>query len=479
MRKPGIKKLLFLFILFVFAFSARAQQAHFIYLQTDNGQPFYVKLNNKLVSSSSEGYVILPGVKDGVYQLVVGFPKKEFPEENFVISIDNGSEGFLLKDFEEKGWQLFNLQTLALIQGTNEKVVATVVKKDDDPFSIMLANVVKDSSILQDHDVVVQAPIKTDIVKVVKIQTTVVPDTQSTVVAKVKPPISRLLNKEDNEGLQRVYEDKSNSSTDTIRIFFPSDGTITSTVSKVDVKDDDTSKVIVEKNLPSNTPPVVDNSDLTITPTVIPDISSSVNGRSSISDSLNHNAGAASKVIVLSENSDLGNTEDSSANENKSEIAGTEFSLPVANFSASGNKKDGIAKQQDNVSLPEESNNKTQTEASDNHINVLPKEVTTSKVNSDCKAFATHEDFLKLRRKMAGENSVENMIKVAKKYFKLKCFSTEQIKDLSYLFLKDEGKYMFFDAAYAFTSDSDQYQLLQSLLTDEYFLNRFKAMINR
>jgi hypothetical protein len=71
------------------------------------------------------------------------------------------------------------------------------------------------------------------------------------------------------------------------------------------------------------------------------------------------------------------------------------------------------------------------------------------------------------------------MIKVAKKFFKSKCYSTGQIKDLSYLFLTDEGKYMFFDAAYAFTSDSDQYPILLSQLKDDYYRNRFKAMIRK
>ena len=80
---------------------------------------------------------------------------------------------------------------------------------------------------------------------------------------------------------------------------------------------------------------------------------------------------------------------------------------------------------------------------------------------------------------MASEDNTEDMIKVAKKYLKAKCYSTEQIKDLSYLFLEDKGKYLFFDAAYPFTSDSDQYQTLQSQLTDQYYLNRFKAMIRK
>jgi len=112
-----------------------------------------------------------------------------------------------------------------------------------------------------------------------------------------------------------------------------------------------------------------------------------------------------------------------------------------------------------------------------NKIEVLPKVVTSSTVNSDCKSFADNEDFLRLRKKMASEDDKENMIKVARKSFRSKCFSTAQIKDLSYLFLTDEGKYMFFDAAYPHTSDSDQYSTLESQLKDPYYKSRFEAMI--
>jgi len=71
------------------------------------------------------------------------------------------------------------------------------------------------------------------------------------------------------------------------------------------------------------------------------------------------------------------------------------------------------------------------------------------------------------------------MIRIAKKVFRTRCFSTGQIKNLSFLFLTDEGKYMFFDAAYPYTSDSDQYNSLKSQLSDEYYINRFEAMIHK
>ena len=46
-----------------------------------------------------------------------------------------------------------------------------------------------------------------------------------------------------------------------------------------------------------------------------------------------------------------------------------------------------------------------------------------------------------------------------------------------YLFLKDEGKYKIFDAAYPFVSDSYNFSTLETQLTDVYFINRFKVMI--
>ena len=80
---------------------------------------------------------------------------------------------------------------------------------------------------------------------------------------------------------------------------------------------------------------------------------------------------------------------------------------------------------------------------------------------------------------MASASSEDAMIKLATKAFHNKCYSTEQIKNLSLLFLTNEGKYRFFDEAYAFTSDSNNYFMLQSQLTDSYYVNRFKAMIHK
>jgi len=45
------------------------------------------------------------------------------------------------------------------------------------------------------------------------------------------------------------------------------------------------------------------------------------------------------------------------------------------------------------------------------------------------------------------------------------------------LFLNESGKYKFFDEAYLYTSDVENFSALQSELKDDYYINRFKAML--
>ncbi|HUS00268.1 MAG TPA: hypothetical protein VMY77_00990, partial [Chitinophagaceae bacterium] len=58
-----------------------AQDTHFIYLQTENKQPFFVKLNNKTLNSYPSGYLIIPNLDDGLYSLVIGFPEVSSEQE--------------------------------------------------------------------------------------------------------------------------------------------------------------------------------------------------------------------------------------------------------------------------------------------------------------------------------------------------------------------------------------------------------------
>lgn len=462
------KKLFFLFLITVFSLSVKAQITHFVYLQTENGLPFYIKLNNKIISSSAAGYLILPKISDGTYQIEVGFPKNEFPAENFTFSVDKNNEGFLIKNFQDKGLQLFDMQSLALIPPNESaadttKVVATVpVKKDADPFTKMLANVVKDSSILENHETVLAKPVKrTDTTVAVNTDSSAAinntipssPVAKNTNAIVQTNPISKLSSKQDKDGLQMIYADNNTDKTDTVSVFIPAQN------KQSVAQNNETAK--------KENPPVssfADTSQYTITPTVVkPTTDTSASGFVARKDSIYVNDDSKTAPVQVFT---IG-----PAKERKEKKTGSDEIAASAKHGAITDVKVTDA------DAGKQKNNDRKTPESE--IVVLPKVVTASKVNSDCKAFATNEDFLKLRKKMAAENDMDNMLKTARKYFRSKCFSTEQIKDLSYLFLTNEGKYKFFDAAYPFTSDSDQYEMLESQLTDAYYLNRFKALIGK
>ena len=97
--------------------------------------------------------------------------------------------------------------------------------------------------------------------------------------------------------------------------------------------------------------------------------------------------------------------------------------------------------------------------------------------SNNCKAVANDDDFFKLRKKMAAGSNDNNMIAEASKAFKTKCFSTLQIRNLSALFLNDEYKYKFLDAAFQRVSDAENFASLETVLKDDYYINRFKAML--
>ena len=100
-------------------------------------------------------------------------------------------------------------------------------------------------------------------------------------------------------------------------------------------------------------------------------------------------------------------------------------------------------------------------------------------MNSNCIAQADDKDFFSLRKKMVLSENPDEMVLIAKKIMRKKCFTTDQIRNLSALFLTDADRYQFLDAVYPFASDAYQYNKLIDLLKDDYYIQRFKAMIRK
>ena len=453
-----MKKLLFpifLFILFVPLY-LKAQVNHFIYLQTETKHPFYAKLNKKLMGSSASGYLIIPKLKGGAYNLAIGFMQGDNEEQNYNCTIGNKDVGYLIKNFGDKGWGLFNLQTLEVIMSdTNPDKLKDVSKagKADD-FSSMLSEVVNDPSIKRSGNknnelkpIVSKKEDKPGLPTEVK--TDSVSNKENVKPNKFEPEeplfkkgITKIKVTTDIDGVETIYVDVSNGLPDTIKIFIPTENN-----SEVDGNNNTkTDKLVTPKKRNKQNGNIQEDIQKTEstqqTDTNTTAIINSVINETKLDSKINNDS-------VLEKKSD-------------------DTKLLPKQLSGKNEKADEKIKNKDDDSLL---TNKSATLLSDQKFSPI------AMINSDCKSNATDDDFLKLRKKMASVEEEEKMITIAKKFFKTKCFTTDQIKNLSSLFLKDAGKYNFFDVAYQYVSDSHNFSTLETQLSDPYFISRFKALI--
>ncbi len=404
-------------ILCCYVLGVYAQQNHFIYLQSESKQPFYIKHDKKLLSSSVTGYLIIPKLQDGNYTLTIGFPKNEWPEQNITCSINNNDAGYVLKNFGEKGWGLFNLQSFdivmaakksdAVIAAAEEKAVVpeekpvvtqtatekNIVPPDEKP---VVAETAAEKKI-EPAPVAVKIPEeKTELKEQSKPLIELIKK-EEPLVTYTPEQIKKVFSGKNNEGREMIYVNTVNGQPDTIRVFIPA-------AKKNEIEP-------AENKVPDPEP--------VIKPTAKPAVTA-----------------AEPKFIDIEiQNPNL--KSDSISNKPLNDSTKAIFIEPVKPIE-----------------------------------NLRPQ-----LSNSDCKNHASEDDFLKLRKKMAAEDNDAGMVDAAKKFFKSRCFTTEQVKNLSVLFLKNEGKYKFFDTAYPYVSDAYNFATLETQLSDSYFINRFKAML--
>lgn len=99
--------------------------------------------------------------------------------------------------------------------------------------------------------------------------------------------------------------------------------------------------------------------------------------------------------------------------------------------------------------------------------------------NTDCKLLATEEDFFAVRKKMSATNTQDKMLDAAEKYFKGKCFSAQQIKQLGHMFLNDQSRVSFFGMAYKYVADPANYIMLESQIFDPKFKEQFRQILRK
>jgi len=125
---------------------------HYIFIEADGQQPFYLKQGNAMVSSSAAGFLILPKITASEMEFSIGFPKNIYPEVSFYINGTDRDRGFQLKLMEGQGWSLFDRTSLEVIKGESPKaalIEMQLPKKEEGSFAKLLATATDDKSLLE------------------------------------------------------------------------------------------------------------------------------------------------------------------------------------------------------------------------------------------------------------------------------------------------------------------------------------------
>lgn len=356
------------FVQLVFT-TVNAQKKHFIYIQAEDKQPFYVMINQKNYSSSVNGHLIIPKLKNGKYFFVAGFPKEKYPEQKFTCVIEDKDQGFVLKQYGINGWGLFNVVNFQSIMANNtdwdkEKALYDTVKLDDDN---MASAAVKQQSLNTSATIQQETVVKKEVVTQTSVdiapqyisvssEKEAIQATQQQVTQPVKnntvsanKGIIKTAHQTSPLGVDEVYIDYTISPSDTVALFIPANN-----------------QIVVE---PTN----------------------------------------------------------------------------------------------------------TKTNTKNNNTETLGD---ASQYNKSCVYLASEADFGRTRKAMSLETSDDKMITTAKKTFKGKCFSTDQIKNLGLLFLAENSRLNFFKMAKPYIYDLLNFAALETQFTHPGVIQEFRKTNN-
>ncbi|MBE7173572.1 MAG: DUF4476 domain-containing protein [Williamsia sp.] len=427
-----------------------AQQQYYLYLQSSTSQPFYARIQNGIYSSSENGYMIVPKLRDSTYDIFIRFARNLFPEQHFLVDMNKQDQGFELRNLGDKGWGLFNLQNGAMIQATlpaQKQEAENTGERKSDAFSQMLANVVNDSSILY------------------------------TAAKPVTPPDRR--KPATTEPPQQVVTDTALAVTTTPPAEKKTDSAAGQLVKREEKKETPPEKKdsvpLPEKQVTITKPPVQEP------PVTTPPKKQDAAEKPFITRISESKTEEGYKAVFIEQYIYSTDTVDVEIplKEPAVSVSNQPVSQPPAVTQPQQKSPDTVTQRVSTPAPPASVDSATKKASPSSADTTTKKKAGLVVTNSDCKNFASDSDVDKLRVKLLAENAIDDKLVVARKYFKTKCYSVKQIKGLTELFPSDESKYRFFDAAYPFVSDTENFLSLEELISNDYYKNRFRAMIRQ
>lgn len=481
------KTLLFLCICLLVgrSLSAQRQQQYYIYIQSEKGQPFYVKHNGKVLSSTERGYIILPELENGTANITVGFPKEEANEAQFDLKIAKNDQGYLLKRSGSSGYALYNLQTYKEVRsggGTAataassesetsvEPAVAATATDTSKDKNEMMSNLQKDLETAFADKAIVTGPKKpaTDAPK---------PSSGNTFASALDKVVvtSDDRNAEATAVAPAATPDKAVAK---------ADGNKKQRAPLTDEEKEILRSVLAEE---SKGAAVSAAEEVVVTPAAEeeqPKRNKKHKNRSSEPDFIEFQNDKPAEAAAVPKETPVVITPVADADPVPVEEASTKASKKKkrklfddtehpANIITDPSGY-GVSAEPD-----EQSSSKKKKKKSEEATTTEEKKAAVRLVNSDCVNIMDDATFRKLLRKFTAARSDNGMIDVFKKQSRNYCLESAQVKTLGQLLTADDTRYQLLEYGYSKVYDSEKYAALETLLIDDYYRKRFKAMIRR
>ena len=421
MLKFMYKGLILLFLV-MSAIRLTAQDKQVIYIENETRQPFYVQMNGQVYSSTTSGYIILAQLVKGRYNFVIGFPHDLYPEQAFTVKIDNYDKELTLKKINEKSFALVDMIDSVMLMAGN----------------------------LQDTEILVQVKPVAPAIK------------KDSIVAFTEPVVVKDTALVINTGVQSAAAKDSSVAAAIVNqtALIIKDSTA---VTPVVVNQNQTAEVVKDTLTPVN--------PLFVTEVPAQKINTDTVKKESPVENVKPVVAETAEINVpVQNNPPAKNTTVSKAFEKVSNT-GTDLIY----VDKSGSKFDTVA-----IYIP------TNTKAAVKPMVksaapavVVPVQSNINPIKTNAvtlKPAATNDDFLKTRLDMAAATNEEDMLKAAKISFKTKSYTTEQVKNLGFLFLTEKGKLRFFEMAKPVISDISQFSTLGNQFTQPELIAKFSSL---
>jgi hypothetical protein len=475
-----MKKLLALVAWWLLPAGAFSQKLFFLYIQAEGGQPFYCEWEGKNQSSTASGYLVLPRLRDTSYQFILGFPGVANGRWQFQVSMNGKDQGYLLKSFGEKGWGLFNLQTLALQMGAPQSAPpkadpAPLAGSGDavSPFALLLARASDDPSLAVKPSPpapapatvqVTPAPKKEQELPAVQTKTT---DSQSLAKGKPVEPEPDTVFMVNGPGIPDGKIKEEPMVAPPAQVIKPEQATIQVPADPGREKEMASSVVVKKEERPLAVP------------------AETVAEKPAVTESVTAPPSAAAGSIPEKKSAPF-----VPATVRRYAESSTTDGFGLVYIDQYGSSSDTVRIHIPNPPPPPPLLLQTNTvrepvrfieniEAAGKPVEPAPVKDSVRVPVSPCVREAVDADFFALRRQMAAAEGDSAMLGEALRYFPQACFSVLQVRNLGVLFLTEEGRFRFFEAARIYIRDSKAFADLQTAFSDPVWQGRFRDLLNR